>query len=201
MNSKLLLISIIFISIFLFGCTNPVKDKAKDAVDQNNSALCRTLEEEDDVKKCYALVAEEMNDPNVCLQSTDRNDCITRFSVEKENIKYCEMSSDEIAKYACVASVTGDQTGRAIEDLIADWRSSGTIQKCKEQCEQSDENCRMGHVNTENLAKEKCLSSHKPGSDDHYWCVDAAEKIREDAVLDCYEEEKDCKKRCDAAGK
>lgn len=196
----MLLISMVFVSLLLFGCTNEVRDKAEEAVEKNNPALCRALEEEDDVKKCYVLVATDMDDPNVCLNATDRNDCISRFSVEKGNIKYCDMASDEVAKYACVASVTGDQTGRAIEELIADWRSEGTITKCKEQCDKSDETCRKVHVEKEEVAKENCLSSHKPASDEYYWCIDAAEKTRSSAVLDCYEEELDCKKRCDKAG-
>ncbi|MFH1685785.1 MAG: hypothetical protein ABH983_05785 [Candidatus Micrarchaeota archaeon] len=201
MRFKVLLMSIIFVVVILFGCTSPVQDKADDAVEKNNPSLCRTLEEEYDVKKCYVLVADKMNDPNVCLQATDRNDCITKFSVEKGNIKYCDMSADEVAKYACVASVTGDQTGRAIEDLIADWRNSGTIEKCKEQCKKSESNCRQGHFNTEETAKAECLSSYTPGSDDYYWCVDAAEKTRSNSCLDCYEERLDCAKRCDNAGK
>ncbi len=194
MKSRILIVSMFIAFVFLFGCTNVVRDTAEDAVDQNNPSLCKKLEEATDVKKCYELVAENMNDPEVCKQSTDNNGCITNFASQKSSLKYCDMTTDAAAKTACILSVTGDQTGRAIEEILADWRSKGAVSKCKELCRPPYESCMDKCYQPFKAAEEQCAG--KSDATDSYFCMDAAKKTKEYCWLECYDAQKECEAGC-----
>ncbi|MFH1393303.1 MAG: hypothetical protein ABII71_02800 [Candidatus Micrarchaeota archaeon] len=197
MKSRILIISIFFALLLLNGCTSPVSEKIDAAVGSNNPALCNELEEKEDVNECFAEVASKMESPEVCLQAADRNHCVGEYASNKRSLKYCDFSSDEAAKYGCIIKVTGDQTGRAIEDIISDWRASGAVKKCREGCAATESSCKEACYNTMKAEEADCLASHTPGSDEHYWCEDAAKKKKDGCFLDCYEEEDDCKKGCE----
>jgi hypothetical protein len=194
MKRRIAILSMFVVLVLLFGCTNVVRDTAEDAVDQNNPSLCKKLEEATDVKKCYELVAENMNDPEVCKQSTDNNGCVTNFAVQKSSLKYCDMTTDAAAKTACILSVTGDQTGRALEDILADWRSKGAVSKCKEQCEQPYRNCMEAKYQEFKAKEAECIGKGDPG--EVSYCTYAAEEEFSRQKLDCYDEEKECKAGC-----
>jgi hypothetical protein len=179
-------------TLFLFGC-DEVRNKAHDAADSKNPALCKELKEEGDIEQCYEIVADEMNDPEVCSQSADKNGCLTEFASSKRSIKYCDMTTDAAAKYACVARVTGDNTGRALEFIIADWRSSGAVSKCKELCQPKYAACMEGCYSTLISAQEQCAGK---GDDDKYWCLDVAKKENDQCKLGCYDDKDECEEGC-----
>ncbi len=182
-----------FAMFFLFGC-DEVNNKARDAAEAKNPALCKELEREDDVERCFQKVADEMNDPEVCLQAADRNACLTEFSVSKRSIKYCDMTTDAAAKYACVVRVTGDNTGRELTFILADWRSSGAVSKCKELCRPAYESCMKDCYKKLLGAQEKCAAIS--GSGDKYWCFDAAKKDNDQCTLGCYDSQDECEEGC-----
>lgn len=196
MKNQILIVSLLISFVFLFGC-NGMTEIVDKAVDTKNPAVCNELESENKIDDCFGQVAEELNDPSLCTQARDPNDCIARYSMSKSSIKYCDLCSDEAAKYTCIARVTGDQTGRALDAIIKDWRGSGTIEKCKEQCTSEYEFCKNSYYNAMKAAQDNCLSSYTPASDYYYNCLDSAQKARESGALRCYEEELDCKARCE----
>lgn len=67
MKCRILIISMFIVLVLLFGCTNKTEDTVDKAVQEKNPALCKELEDPDEVKECFGLVAEKMDDPNVCL--------------------------------------------------------------------------------------------------------------------------------------
>ncbi|MBU0527584.1 MAG: hypothetical protein ABH983_05125 [Candidatus Micrarchaeota archaeon] len=197
MNSRILIIPIFLVFLLLYGCTNPVNEKIDQAIDSNNPALCNGLEEKNDINRCFAEVASKMENPNVCLQAADRNNCVGEYASDKRSLKYCDLSSDEAAKYSCILKVTGDQTGRAIDEILSDWRANGTVKKCREGCAATESSCKESCYNIMKSEEADCLTAHTPGSDDHYWCDDAAKKKKDSCFLVCYDKEDECKKNCD----
>lgn len=192
MKPKMLLFALGISLIFLFGCTSKVTEKAEDAVEQNNPALCKELGETDDVDKCYELVADKMNDPEVCLQATDKNKCLTEFSVSKGSTKYCDMATDAAAKYSCVVQVTGDKTGRALESILADWRSKGAVSKCKELCQPSYQAGTKKCYDDFKAAQEACVAK----GDYRSYCEYEASKVLDRCYLSCSDIRKDCEAGC-----
>jgi len=194
MNRRITILSLFVALVLLFGCSNEVKDTAEKAVDEGNPSLCRNLEDEEDVKKCYSLVAEKSNDPEVCKQSTDNNDCITNFAVEKSSLKYCDMTTDAGAKTACILSVTGDQTGRALEDILADWKSSGAVSKCKELCESPYDKCVSSGYQTFKSEEETCAGEGDVNQ--MHYCLDLAQKKFDNHKFGCYDDREECEAGC-----
>jgi hypothetical protein len=191
-HSALLLV---LVFAFMYGC-NEVENTADDAVGAKDPSKCKTLKDKDDVRECYGIVAEKMDDPEVCSEAPDKNDCIGYYASSKGSIKYCDMTSDEVAKYGCVARVTGDQTGRAIDQIISDWRGKGTIENCKKLCTGEEESCGNACSGAGDAAKDNCLNSYIPSSDSYFVCADAAAKASEDCRLDCYRTRLECVKAC-----
>lgn len=196
MKNSIFVISLFLLFFFLFGC-NQVGDKADKAIQENNPALCKELEDEDDVKKCFAKVAGGMNDPNVCFQSPDAPDCIGNYAVEKQSTKYCDLLNDTAAKYGCVVRVTGDQTGRAIDKILQDWRGNGTIKNCKEGCEATKSACTEAGFQTWTKAKEECFKNNPVDSDDRIWCDASVKETFENHKLGCWDKQDECNKGCE----
>lgn len=97
MNSRIAILSVLAALMLLFGCSEAA-DKADEAVMENNPLLCKELSQSEDVERCLYIVADKMNNPEVCFQSKDRNRCITEFSMSKGNLRYCDMTTDPAAK-------------------------------------------------------------------------------------------------------
>ena len=196
MKRRIAILSMFVVLVLLFGCTNEVNEAVDEAVDNDDPSVCRELDRESDVKECYSLVAEKTNDPEVCKQSTDNDNCITSFAIVKGSIKYCDMSTDTVAKYSCVASVTGDQTGRALDEIILDWRSKGAISKCKGLCEQPYHNCMENGYSTLKSEEEVCTGKIAADMDDYHYCMDLAEEKHDTHKLGCYDDRTECEAGC-----
>lgn len=196
MRNPALIISMILVFFFIFGC-DEVNDKVQDAIDAKNPALCKELDRENEVVECYERVANGMNDPNVCFQSAKTNDCIGSYASQRRSLKYCDLIKDETAKYGCVVHVTGDQTGRALDEIITDWRASGTVKLCREGCEATKNSCTSGCFDIFKGKKEECYEKYPGNYDDSYWCEDAAKKEFDGCKLGCWDDEDECKEGCD----
>jgi hypothetical protein len=197
MKKSIVIFSLFLVFVLLFGCTSEVKEKAGKAVEQKNPALCKDLGDEGDVKKCYFLVAEEMDDANVCLQATDVPNCVGRFASAKDSTKYCDLLTDTTQKYGCVVKVTGDQTGRAIGEILEDWRGNGTIIKCKEGCEATKDKCYSREYDNWQKANEDCFAKYPTDEDNRYYCEDGVKKTFESNKLICYDAMQDCERGCE----
>ncbi len=174
MKFRILMISMFFALVFLYGCSD-VFLKADEAVLENNPALCKELETSDEVNECYGVVAENMKDPKVCFKAVDQNDCVGRYSVSMGDVNYCDLSTDVTAKYACVARVTGDQTGRAVVEIIADWEAGGEKNQCLNKCESTETVCQQSCTNAEINAQSDCNGKYPQNSDERFDCVMTAD--------------------------
>jgi hypothetical protein len=196
MKNPLIILSLVLALFLLFGC-DEVNNKVQDAVDAKNPSLCKELKEEERIEECYFRVAQGMNDPNVCFQMNKTNDCIGEYASSKRSIKYCDLIDDGVAKYGCIVKVTGDETGRAIDLIVKDWRGNGTISKCKEQCEAEKNACTSPCFETFTKKKDDCYKKYPGDYDSSYWCEDAARKEREDCYYDCWTDQDACDKGCE----
>jgi len=184
---------LLFVVIMLAGC-DEVNRKADDAIGSKNPALCKELKQESEVQSCYNKVADGLNDPEVCFQSDDRNGCVSEFALSKRSIKYCDLTTDAVSKYACVASVTGDNTGRAIESIVADWRSKGAVSKCKELCQPDYDSCMKRYWDEYQEELARCAGM--PDHSDRSYCEYEAEKTRDRNRLECYDNKDECEEGC-----
>lgn len=194
MDGRIALFPLLVAVIFFSGCVSEVTEKAEKAVDENNPALCKELEEQEKIDDCFTVVAEKMNNPEVCFQAKDRNTCITQFSKSKQSLKYCDMTTDMAAKTTCILTVTGDTTGRALEEILADWRSKGAVTKCKEFCEPPYRSCSSDCYTTLQAEKAECAAY--TDYNDRYFCEHDAEKKRDGCYLDCYDDQNECEAGC-----
>ncbi len=195
MKSRILIISMFFALLFLYGCSD-VFLKSDEAIQENNPALCKELETSAEVNECYGIVAKEMNDPKVCFTAVDQNDCVGRYSVSMGDVGYCGFSTDVAAKYACVARVTGDQTGRAVVDIIADWEAGGEKNQCLNRCESTEAVCQQSCANAEINDQSDCNDGHPQNSDERFDCVMAADGVRIDCDNGCAQSKSQCRLDC-----
>lgn len=196
MKRPVLILALVLVFFFLFGC-DAVKNKAQDAVEAKNPSLCKELNDEQEIEECYKIVAQDMNDPNVCFQSATPNDCIGDYASEKRSTKYCDLIKDDAAKYGCIVKVTGDETGRAVDQILKDWRGNGTISKCKAQCEAEKNTCTSPCFETFTKKKDDCYKKYPGDYDSSYWCEDAAAKERESCYYDCWTDQDECNRGCE----
>lgn len=189
------ILPVCLVMVFLLAGCDEVNNKAQDAIDAKDPSMCRQLSQENDVQQCYGKVADGLNDPNVCLQAAERNDCITYFATEKRNIRFCDLTTDVVAKSSCIVQVTGDNTGRAIDDIVADWRSKGALSKCKELCLPDYNACMGRHWQTYQAELAGCAKSGGGGSD-RFFCEKDAEKQLNRNRLECYDEKDECEDGC-----
>lgn len=197
MKSRHIVVLLLLAVLIFSGCTTAAKSKAQKAVGEKNPELCKELEDDDDVKKCYSIVAEEMDDPGVCLNSTDAADCIGDYAVLKESTKYCDMLADDAARYGCIVRVTGDQTGRAIDQILKDWRGNGTVSKCKEQCRSTREGCVNSCVSVWESSFAECIGKYARDSRDYGYCEGTAKNTFESCKSKCYNDMLACETGCE----
>lgn len=134
--------------IFFSGCVEHAGYAAGlKALEKNDITLCNSLKEQADVKECYYTFADGKNDPNYCLRAPDPTTCVSEYAAKRQQMSPCDVLRDPGQKYTCLARVAGDQTGRSIEEIIADFRSQGASRKCQAQCSNTrstcDRNCDM----------------------------------------------------------
>ena len=197
MKIRHLTVLFLLAALLFSGCTTAAKSKAQKAVDEKNPELCKELSDDDDVKKCYSIVAEEMDDPKVCLNSTDAADCVGDYAVSKESTKHCDLLTDDAAKYGCIVRVTGDQTGRAIDQILQEWRGNGTVNKCKEQCRGTRENCVDSCVSVWESENMECIGKYARDSRDYGYCEGLAKNKFESCKSKCYNDMLSCETGCE----
>jgi hypothetical protein len=113
------------------------------ALEKNDITQCGALKESDQVKECYYTFADGKNDPNYCLQAPDPSACVSDYASKRQIMSPCDVLKDPVQKYGCIAKVAGDQTGRSVEEIIADFRSRGASKKCLEACEETQKKCEL----------------------------------------------------------
>jgi len=130
--------------IFLCGCVEHAGYSAGlKALEKGDVKHCNGLKEQTEVKECYYTFADGKNDPNYCLQAPDPSACVSDYASKRQLMSPCDVLKDPVQKYGCVARVAGDQTGRSIEEIIADFKTRGTSKKCLGQCEKTESTCKL----------------------------------------------------------
>jgi hypothetical protein len=166
----LILISIIFIS----GCVEHRGDAlAQKAMAANNPGMCNNLTEQRDRSECFRVYADTKAEPSVCLMdAADSMECISRYAARHNTMTVCDLFKDAAKKYECVARFTGDQTGRALDTIIADWKTNGRMSMCIKQCSAERtrcvEKCARGDHPCINICDREYYDTCEPG------CRDAA---------------------------
>jgi hypothetical protein len=118
--------------------------------------------------------------------------------MRRNNISACDVLTDPVKKYTCVAKFTGDSTGRSLDIIIGDYNTRGKVTACIDKCI-VDMNACKGECGQTMVVKtgdcfaldytkrEKCTND---AIDEKYACV-----------VKCGETEKDpCESKCREMG-
>jgi hypothetical protein len=131
---------VLFIFLALYGCIeHQGASVGMDALKAGDISKCKTLREPSDINECYYTFADGKNDPKYCLQAPDPSACVSDYAGKRQQMSACDVLTDPAQKYSCVARVAGDQTGRSIEEMVADFRTRGASKKCLEACTAKEE--------------------------------------------------------------
>ena len=133
------------------------------ALQKDDIKQCAALKEAQDVKECYLTFADGKNDPKLCLQAPDPAACVSDYAGKRQLMSACDVLTNPAQKYSCVARVAGDQTGRSIEEIIADFRSRGASKQCLAKCQQTSTSCE-----TDCHLKEKVLQPYEVNGTIYY---------------------------------
>jgi len=141
------------------------KETSEEARSKNDPTVCNKLTDSDRTE-CFVTYATEKNDPNACFKMNGSDeDCVAEYAIRKRTMTTCDLLTDPVKKYACVAKFTGDSTGRSLETIIGDWKTNGLVSNCLKQCENEAFKCRAGCIEAEKtdksdqswFKKQKCL--------------------------------------------
>ncbi len=196
MQKILLLTTLVILVIFLAGCESTVNTTAGQAISQNNPSLCNNLKEPYEKTRCFVEVANDKKDPNICLQSQGpQEDCLAEYAIHNRVMTPCDLLTDPVKKYTCVAKFTGDSTGRSLEIIIGDWKTKGLVSKCMDQCSAENVACRTGCINAEKTIIVDCNDRGLSGQA----LIDCypAGSIKQNCFSDCDQKEwYDCEPPC-----
>jgi len=191
------LVFALLVFVFLFaGCGGLASEKASEAISKNDPTLCNSLEDTSDQTQCLLEYSNEKHSPNACLVGKNPEDCVSQYAGEHRAVSVCDILTDPIKRYTCVAKVTGDSTGRSVELMIADWNTKGAATKCIDRCKSDGYDCRKGCDSTNTQESEKC-KDHGYASEDWRICVVEAQRKSDQCKDDCnYRQWNECEPPC-----
>lgn len=191
---RMTVIAIFLVFFLLYGCDDKAS-AVNEAVNQKDPSLCNKLEETVVKENCVEEVAQGLHDPAACSFSTNANGCLTAYAVKSRSTAPCDLITDAVGKYACIAGVTGDQTGRSIETLLAEWRNKNVLDLCLGRCRKTTyESCRPLCEKTKEEWHVYC-AEHDPGNLDCYIPYDlVAKNCLEDCDWAGWDCENDCRR-------
>jgi len=156
-KSQVFFLVVVASCLFLSGCVEHAGYSAGlTALQKDDIKQCNALKEAQDVKECYLTFADGKSDPKYCLQAPDPAACVSDYAGKRQQMSACDVLTNPTQKYSCVARVAGDQTGRSIEEMIADFRSRGASKQCLAKCEQTSTSCE-----TDCHLKEKVMQPYE----------------------------------------
>ena len=172
------------LAMLLFGCTEHAGyAQGMKALENNDITMCGQMKEQSEIKECYYTFADGKNDPSLCLKAPDPTACVSDYAGKRQMMSACDVLTDSAQKYSCVARVAGDQTGRSIEEMIADFRTKGASKKCLGQCEKTSSSCELNCKMNENYIPPE----EKNGTIIYYTDVEAVKCVNgcKDAYIVC----------------
>jgi hypothetical protein len=140
MKTSLLISLVLF--LLLVGCLeDDIDDTTAEALEKNDPTICTKINDSIDQGECFVTYATSKNDPSACLVGKKPEECVSSAAIKNQKITYCDVLKDPVQKYTCVVKVTGDQTGRTIEELLSSWKDKGRMNSCYLQCEKEFNHC------------------------------------------------------------
>ena len=130
-------------AIFLCGCEHQGATQGMKALEKGDITMCNSMKEQTEVKECYYTFADGKNDPNYCLKAPDPSACVSDYASKRQLMSPCDVLKDPVQKYGCIAKVAGDQTGRSVEEMIADFNTRGASKMCLAKCEKTESGCKL----------------------------------------------------------
>ncbi|MFH1222288.1 MAG: hypothetical protein V1492_04335 [Candidatus Micrarchaeota archaeon] len=181
--------------LLLAGCLEDmIDDTTREALEKNDPTICTKANDTILQSECLVTYATSKNDPSACLIGKNPEECVSSAAIKNQKISYCDVLKDPVQKYTCIVKVTGDKTGRSIEELISSWKDKGRMDSCFKQCEREWINCDRGCRDnillvdnckniTDTNARSEC---NMKMSKEYYACTAGCENARwNDCVPPC----------------